>query len=96
MTSTTTDDTGTMPPHLRRTLAGLDKLIARAEAAQAWWAADGRAAEGDTRATTLASLADERLAQLRGSRAAVLVDNGRRRGAAIAGKVTPVADDLPA
>jgi hypothetical protein len=40
MTSTTTDDTGTMPPHLRRTLAGLDKLIARAEAAQAWWAAD--------------------------------------------------------
>ncbi len=80
----------------RRSRAGLDKLIAQAEAAKAWWAANGRAAEGDRRAATLAALVDERLAQLRGSRAAVLADGGRRRGVAIAGEVTPVADDLPA
>ncbi len=79
----------------RRSRAGLDKLIAQAEAAKAWWAANGRAAEGDRRAATLASLVDERVARLRASRAAVLADSGRRRGAAIAGEVTPVADDLP-
>ena len=85
-----------MPPHVRRTLAGLDTLIARAEAAKARWVANGDTVAGDRRSVALASLADERLEQLRVSRAAVLADGGRRRDAAIAGKVTPVADDLPA
>ena len=75
---TTADDTAPMPPHLRRTLAGLDGLIARAEATRARWVANGEAAAGDRRAVVLAALADERLAQLRGSRAAVLADRARR------------------
>lgn len=103
MTTTTTATTaaealapevGAMPPHLRRTLAGLDGLIARAEAATARWAVNGEAVAGDRRSAALATLADERLAQLRGSRAAVLADGGRRRGGAIAGGATPVAGDL--
>jgi hypothetical protein len=76
--TTTADDTAPMPPHLRRTLAGLDGLIARAEAARARWVANGEAAAGDRRAVVLAALADERLAQLRRSRAAVLADRARR------------------
>ncbi len=96
LTTATEPPEPSMPPHLRRVLDRLDGLIARAEAAKARWVPNGEAVAGDRRSAALASLADERLKQLRASRAAVLVDNGRRRGAAIAGKVTPVADDLPA
>ena len=96
LTTATEPPEPSMPPHLRRVLDRLDGLIAKTEATKARWAANGEAAAGDRRSVALASLADERLEQLRTSRAAVLADGGRRRGAAIAGKVTPVADDLPA
>jgi hypothetical protein len=93
MTSTTSaDDRVPMPPHLRRAVAGLDGLIARAEAAKARWAAAGEAVS-DRRSVALAALADEWLAQLRASRAAVLADGGRRRSTAIAGEAPPVVDD---
>ena len=61
-----------MPAHLRRLLAGLDGLIAQAEAARARGAAGG-----DGRSAALAALADERLEGLRASRRAVLADQGR-------------------
>ena len=93
ITTTAADDTGPMPPHLRRVLDGLDGLIAKTQATKARWAANGEAAAGDRRSAALAALVGERLEQLRASRAAVLADGGRRRGAAIAGEVPPVADD---
>ncbi len=93
MTTTTTTTTAAaaealapeaaaMPPHLRRTIAGLDGLIARAEAARARWAVNGEAVAGDRRSAALVGLADEWLAQLRASRMAVLADSGRRRSPA--------------
>ena len=82
ITTTTTDDTVPMPPHLRRAVAGLDGLITRAEAARARWAANGETVAGDRRSATLTALADEWLAQLRASRTAVLADSGRRRSPA--------------
>ena len=86
MTTTVVTTTETpedaMPPHLRRTLAGLDELIAKTEATRARLEANGWAVPGDRRSVALVGLADERLALLRASRQGVLADGGRRRGAA--------------
>ena len=89
----TDDESAAMPPHLRRTLAGLDGLVAKTEATKARLEANGWAVPGDPRSVALMGLADERLALLRASRQGVLADGGRRRGAGGAGGATPVADD---
>jgi hypothetical protein len=92
MTTTvaTPEVAGSTPPHLRRVLAGIDGMIAQAEALKARWAATG-----DERSTAYVALADERLATLRTSRAAVLADDGRRRAVTLDGPVLPIVDDLP-
>ncbi len=82
-----------MPPHLRRTLAGLDGLIAKTVVTKARLEANGWTVPGDRRSVALVGLADERLALLRASRQGMLADGGRRRGAGSAGGATPVADD---
>jgi hypothetical protein len=61
-----------VPPHLRRLLDGLDGMIAQAEASKARWAG-----AADERHMAYVALADERLEELRASRAAVLADGGR-------------------
>ena len=81
---------GPMPPHLRRVLAGLDGMIAQAEALKARWAATG-----DERHMAYVALADERLATLRTSRAALLADRGRHGAGTPGGPVLPIVDDLP-
>ena len=78
------------PAHLRRLLAGLDGMIAQAEALKARWAATG-----DERHMAYVALADERLATLRTSRAAVLADRGRHGAVTPDGPVLPIVDDLP-
>ena len=79
-----------MPPHLRRVLAGLDGMIAQTEASKARWTA-----AGDERHMAYVALADERLATLRTSRAAVLADRGRHGAVTPDGPVLPIVDDLP-
>ncbi len=89
----TDDESAAMPPHLRRTLAGLDGLIAKTQATKARLEANGWAVPGDPRSVALMGLADERLALPRASRQGVLADGGRRHGDSRAGGATPVADD---
>jgi hypothetical protein len=89
----TDDESAAMPPHLRRTLAGLDGLVAKTEATKARLEANGWAVPGDPRSVALMGLADERLALLRASRQGVLADRGRRAGARSTDGATPVADD---
>jgi hypothetical protein len=62
----TTSDAA-VPHYRRRALAGLDELIARAEAVRVRWQAGGAG-----RAAVMLGLANERLSMLRTSRLALL------------------------